>query len=213
MKISNKLKKISEYIPKNSLIADIGTDHGILPAYILEAKITSKVIATDINVLPLEKAKKSFKNIDFRLGDGLNPINSDELDTVVISGMGGDTMIKILSNLKRKSINTLILSPNTQSYRLRKFLTKHSFYITNETLVLDKKHIYEIIVLKQGKRRYSFKELWIGPKILEEKSDFFNEKYKEKLKKYNSFYKKMPFSIEKLKTKIKILILTKEVSK
>ena len=96
MKISNKLKTIAAYVPRGSTVADIGTDHAKLLIHILDENITKKVIGTDINDGPIAVTKKRYPNIDLRIGDGLKPLAEEEIDTLVISGMGGENIVKIL---------------------------------------------------------------------------------------------------------------------
>lgn len=210
MKLSKRLKQIILFVPNNSVVADIGSDHALIPAYLIKNNITKKVIATDINIKPKEKALNNFNNIDYRVGNGLNPLSNDEIDTLIISGMGADTIVNILNNNKIKIANTVIISPNKNSYLVRKKMTQKRFHIHDESLVLDKKHIYEIIVFKKNKKHYSFKELWLGPIILKHKSNLFYVKYRKELSKYLLFYNKIPFSLRKLIILLKINILKKE---
>ena len=93
--ISKRLKLICDFVEKDSIVADIGTDHGLIPLYLSKNNISKKVIATDISKNSLSKLENilesnSFINcIDIRVSDGLNGLNEFEVDTIIISGMGG----------------------------------------------------------------------------------------------------------------------------
>ena len=210
MILSNRLKSIASFVSKDSTVSDIGCDHALLGAYLLEKNIVKKVIAVDILEKPINLAKEKYKNIDFRLGDGLNPVSLHELDTVIISGLGGKTIKKIISNKKIKKARKAIISPNIDSFLVRKKMMENGFHISDEKLVKCKSKIYEIIVFKKGRKIYSYKDLWIGPIILKNKSELFYEKHTKVLRKYTSFKAAMPLSIKKLMIARKIRILKNE---
>lgn len=155
MNISKRLLKVCENVPKCKCIADIGCDHGYVTIYLLQNKICNKVIASDINEGPLEKAKSNgeyfgFKSqIDFRLGGGLKVISQGECDAAIISGMGGHLIRDIIieDQDKFKALNKAILQPVQNPEALRKFLYDSSYYIENESLVYDEGKYYQIIVV------------------------------------------------------------------
>ncbi len=137
---------------KCDTLADIGTDHGLLPAFLLQNGTVSHVICTDIHYAPLEKARALFRTsgfclrADFRLGDGLDVIDPYEADTVVIAGMGGETIADILS---RGSVpndgRVFILQPMTKTERLRKYLAENGFAVEDWRLCRDKRKICECL--------------------------------------------------------------------
>ena len=102
IKLSKRLQQIADFVPLGTKIADIGTDHALLPCYLVQEKISPWAIATDVNKGPLEVAKRQVKallladRVAVRLGDGLEPIEPLEVETVIISGMGGATIKNIL---------------------------------------------------------------------------------------------------------------------
>ncbi len=156
LKLGNRLKKISEYVDKGSLVTDIGTDHGYIPAYLIQENIISKAILSDINEGPIENAKSTFIENEiydkgkFYLSSGLKNIGDDELDNVIIAGMGGLMIMKILMEdfEKAKKINKLILQPMQNKKELREFLLTNGFDIVDEALVSEGRHIYEIIICR-----------------------------------------------------------------
>ena len=158
MKLSNRLETILKLIPQNSIVADIGTDHGYIPRELIENKICKFVIATDISAPSLQKTKIIVKNenldkkIDTRLGDGLSPIKPFEVDIVLIAGMGGILISEILTKAKQKldTYGTYILQPMVGGYELRKYLINNGFKIVDEDLAKEDDRIYEIIVAQRG---------------------------------------------------------------
>ena len=123
MELSKRLNFIIENINDAAVLADIGTDHGYIPLYAIKNNLCSKAIAVDINKDPLDKARLNAilegvgDELDFRLGNGLAPINVGEIDVAVIAGMGGNLIRDILEAdiEKVKSINNLILVPAQKS--------------------------------------------------------------------------------------------------
>lgn len=159
MMLSDRLKTIADFVPLNSIVGDIGTDHGYLPVYLIEKGISKKVIASDISKNSLEKIIQLVKlkgledKIDIRLGDGLEVFKPFEVDTLVIAGMGGLLIRDILDENKKiaDSIVNFILQPNTASKELREYLYENSFEIVDEKLVKEAGKFYEIIFAKRGK--------------------------------------------------------------
>ena len=189
MKINDRLKKIGDLVDANSFCLDIGCDHAFLDIYLVKKNKNIKAIASDIAEGPLNQARENIKRegledkIEVRLGNGLDTY-TDEVNTIIISGMGGRNMIGIFKNNMKvlKNIDTIILSPNNYQIDVKKFLVKNGFYIDDEELVKDKKFIYQIIKFKKGKRHYSRKEYFFGPVLLQKKGALFEEYYKrEKL--------------------------------
>jgi tRNA (adenine22-N1)-methyltransferase len=158
LQLGPRLAAIASYIQPGSRVADIGTDHAYLPAYLVEHSIITYAVAGDIHAGPLESARELVHTCNFtdkiavRLGDGLAVVEPGEVDTVVIAGMGGTTMIQILSagwNVT-KSLRRLVLQPMVGAGVLRHWLVEHNFHIVDEQLVKDDGRIYEIIVAELG---------------------------------------------------------------
>ena len=159
MRLSDRLQAIADLIPKNTIVADIGTDHGYIPIYLIEKGISKRVIATDISGNSLNKIVESIegtryrRDIDARIGDGLEPIKPFEVDTVVIAGMGGLLIRDILDGdkYKRDSIVNFILQPNVAAKELRMYLYENNFRIVDEVLVKEDNRFYEVILAERGK--------------------------------------------------------------
>ncbi len=148
---SLRLKKICDLVDYNSIVADIGTDHGIIPIELSKKSISKKIIATDISKDSLEKLEQkllynnNIANIDTRVSDGLDCIEEFEVDTIIISGMGGILIKEILEkNLHiAKTANYLILSPNNSLDILRKFLFKNNFVIDKESDAIENRELHK----------------------------------------------------------------------
>lgn len=182
IKINKRLEMVAQLIEKDSKIIDVGCDHALLDIYLADRNQCSKIIASDNKSGPLEHAKENIKKykleskISVKLGDGIDPIEND-IDTIVISGMGGLNIIGILKYKTHlyKQVKRLVLSPNSDVEKVRKEITRLGFYIDNEVLVKDKNIIYSVISFKRGKRHYNRQELLFGPTLLEKKDSLFKE--------------------------------------
>ena len=153
-RLGKRLLKIAEFIPVGSRVADIGTDHAVLPIHLVRSGLAESVIATDINKKPLQKAAENIDAaalsdyITLRLGDGLGCIAPEEVDTVVIAGMGGELIADILDAapwLKSKNYR-LILQPMSRSERLREYLQKNRFTPVAESAGMDAGRHFSVIV-------------------------------------------------------------------
>ena len=222
MKINDRLKKIGDLVEANSFCLDVGCDHALLDIYLVKKKKNIKCIASDIAEGPIEAAKGNIKRekleneIEVRLGDGLNTY-SDEVNTVIISGMGGRSIIGILKNNMKitKKIDIFILSPNNYQIDVKKFLTKNGYYIYDEVLVKEKKFIYQILIFKKGKKRYSKREYFFGPILLKKKGLLFNEYYSRELKSREILIQLLPknYRYKKYITRKEINMIKEELNK
>lgn len=210
MKISKRIEKIIEFIDVLDKVADVGCDHGYLCLGCLEKGI-SFVQNIDNKIGPLNTAKMNLqdyldKNIIFTLCDGLDELD-DRVDTVVISGMGGDLITQIINaNLeKAKKLKKIIVVAHSKVPLLRENLTKH-FEIVDEDLIEDNDKIYEIIVFNSSKiREYSFEELLLGPVLLVKKSDLFIKKITKRINEIEKILNSSNAELQKLEKEKKII--------
>ena len=156
--ISKRLLCCASMVQSGSRVADIGTDHGYLGIYLLQSGAARHVIACDLRKDPLENARRNAKlfgvdgEMEFRLSDGLEKILPDEVDTVVMAGMGGDLIQKILSQCpwrKREGLQ-FILQPQSAGNVLRRWLCEDGFEIQREEPVQDGHCLYTVMELRQG---------------------------------------------------------------
>ena len=161
MKKTKRLLKLLELVPENSnVVFDVGCDHGILSALLITTGKAKKVYASDISKMSLEKTiklKEELKisdKIECLVSNGLNDFDKTiKSDCVVIAGMGGNEIIKILSNISDFSgYKTFLLQPAQDFYAVRKFLSKNKFEIIEDQIIEDKGKFYaNILCTTNGK--------------------------------------------------------------
>lgn len=145
-----------EMIFKNvttDFVADIGTDHAYIPIRLAEKGV--RVIATDVNKGPLRAAEKNVRKnalpITLLQGDGLSPIPFGEVTEIIIAGMGGELIKKIIADSMEKALSArLLLQPMNSQAELRKFLIENGFSIEKEDLAAEGHKIYNLIIAKKG---------------------------------------------------------------
>lgn len=184
MILSPRLETIASFVKEGSIVADIGTDHGYIPAFLVKEGICKKAIATDISWGSLQKAEKYINEnklndlIDLRLGDGLEVIKPNEVDTIILSGMGGALIKDILEKNKNvvDTISNLILQPMIASNELRKYLYNNGFKIKGEKLAREGDRFYEIIYAIHGDD-FVPNDIYyeIGIKLIQNKDPLFKE--------------------------------------
>ena len=152
-----RLRAIADLVPNGARLVDVGTDHGFIPVDLLLSERIGFAIASDIGTAPLDHARRTAEQydvtegIEFRLCDGLKDIASDEVDCVVIAGMGGDNIATILENAQWTKENTfLILQPMSKAEVLRRWLPTNGYQVIAERLVADKGVIYPILSVRGG---------------------------------------------------------------
>lgn len=158
MIIRKRLMAIAELVPPCAKLADIGTDHAYLPAYLIQSGKVLTAIAGEVNEGPYRSACAMIerlgltKQVTVRFGDGLAVLSPGEADTVIIAGMGGATMVGILSARPEvvACLTQIILQPMAASSAVRRWLTTHMWYIDDEVLVDDEGKLYEVISAKPG---------------------------------------------------------------
>lgn len=176
MQISKRLETLVKYIDKSDKLIDIGCDHALLDIYIIKEKILNNIIASDIHEGAYNQGKNNIrkyrvtKNVDIRLGNGLEVLTKeDKIDTILISGMGTNTILKILDNKYIKNINKLIIQSNNNHTMLRNEITKMGFIIKEEEYFKDNNKNYINEVFERGEKEYSKIELKYGPILMKNK--------------------------------------------
>lgn len=157
MALSQRLLTVASMV-SFSTMADIGTDHALLPLYLVETGKVKKAIAVEVHEGPFHKACEAVRrremqqHIEVRFGDGLEPLQEGEVETVVMAGMGGATMVDILSHDLQKtgSFSQLVLQPNNQVERLRAWLYQHHWSLKQERWVEEGGHWYPVLSALPG---------------------------------------------------------------
>ncbi len=200
--LTDRLLAISQMVIAGHAAADIGSDHAFLPVYLVEQGIVPKAIATELTDGPLLRAQEAIENcsfrdsIEIRKGDGLQALAVGETATVIIAGMGGETICRILSSDwdKAASFQRFVFQPMSRAYMLRAALAEQGWPILDEILVVENKQIFVVITSKPGKMPYQLSqlELDIGPTILDNKDSELGKLYLEKrMARYQAVYKSL----------------------
>lgn len=138
--LDDRLAACASFVRDNTKIADIGTDHAYLPVWLAKQGRIKGAIAADIRPMPLERGAENIRKyqcediVTTRLSDGLKEISPDEVDDVIIAGMGAELIVDIINNAKwlKKGDRRLILQPMTKAHILRKYLVENGFEIIRE---------------------------------------------------------------------------------
>lgn len=194
MKLGPRLKAIADMIPEKSKVSDIGTDHGYIPVNLVKSGISDKVIATDINEDPLNKAIELIKlyqledKIQTRLGNGLEVINPGEVNVVVIAGMGGVLIKDILEagRIVLEKVEKLVIQPMNAQEVVRQWLVENGFVIDDEVLARGNHKIYQIISAIPGYQKIEDPLYYeIGEKLIEKKDVLLPVLLEQKIKEYS----------------------------
>lgn len=202
MKLTNRLLKIASLVSENKRLADIGTDHGYIPVYLLNEGRIDFAILADINKGPLENARREVKRnkledkVDLRLGSGIEVLKKGEVDEVIIAGMGGILIGELLEANKEvaHSVDKLILQPMQAQEELRQYLLNNGYEILDECLEKEDFRLYEIIVAKYtGKNTHLEDNIYyeVGKKLIENKDELLVAFIENKIKKYNNIISKL----------------------
>lgn len=172
LELTPRLRLLADWVSPGVRLADIGTDHGHLPVWLTLQEKVSFAIASDLRAGPLERAKATgetygAKGIDYRLGSGLDLIRPEEVDTIVIAGMGGETIASILEAAPwtADGQHILLLSPHTKAEELRKYLVEHGYAIIREALIRDRGTIYPVMEVTAGEMALTVGQLYGGAKL------------------------------------------------
>lgn len=199
MELSKRLHTIASLVDRVDTVADIGTDHAYIPIYLLKNNICNFAIAGDINKGPIEKAKYNInreglnRQIETRLGGGLNVIGKGEVQCAIIAGMGGDLIKDIISNdiEKFKSLDYAIVQPVQNVDVFRKYIYKMGFLILEEKICYEDEKFYEILKITYGEEKEEVDPIYYEvSKFLVDKKDYMLKQYIEYLiNKYEGILK------------------------
>lgn len=198
IKLSNRLKKIAELVDFGATVIDVGTDHGYVPNFLCEKKISRDIIATDISKNSLEKSielTKKMGNEKFIRNILANGIVKKNRDNIIIAGLGGIQIAEIILNSIEisKSAKKLILQPMQKTNILRRELNNMGFEIIDEEIIFEDDRYFEIIIAKFNGKKKSLDEL-----------DFYFSKslINKKDKVYLAYLSERKVELEKILNKI-----------
>ncbi len=164
-----RLAAVAECVRPGGALADIGSDHGLLPLHLLKTGRISFAVITDISEGSLQKAIDMFAvcgyspYADFRAGDGLGVLRPEEADTIVIAGMGGLEIIRILAGASQAFRSCrFVFQPMRNAPELRRFLAESGFRIVSDRIVRERMRFYPVICAEEGGERLSEEQMLLG---------------------------------------------------
>lgn len=175
MELSKRLQAVADLVTPGMRLADVGTDHGYVPIYLVEQGIVPSAVAMDVNEGPLDRAREHIRehgleeHICARLSDGLTNLRIEETDSVIAAGMGGGLVIRILSAQKEKAerLKEIILQPQSEVAKVRKYLNENGWRIVEEDMVLEDGKYYPMMKAVRGEAEpYSEAEAEFGKILL-----------------------------------------------
>ena len=193
--VSKRIKFIASLIDVKDKVLDVGTDHALLPIYLIENNITCVADGSDISKLVLDNAKNNVikydlnSKINLYLSDGIKDVDINKYNTLVITGMGFHTIKSILDNQVLSSINKMIIQSNNNYEDLRRFINSIGYKISNDYYIYDKNKPYLILLVEKGKQKLSSKEYVCG--LYDSNNDWY---YEYIINKYNQIIKNVPDS-------------------
>lgn len=197
MYIPLRLRTIASFIKPNEKVADVGADHGLLELFLVTRNTNNQVVAIENKIGPYEILKEKLigiKNIRLSLSDGLEAVDRD-VNTIVIAGMGGYNIVKILNDQSKKlsSIDKIIVDAHRDANEVRKTVINFKYKITKEKIIFENNTFYVIIVFKKTKQKqtYSEDEIEFGFELFkdplwEEYKNHLITRYKRNIQKIKS---------------------------
>jgi tRNA (adenine22-N1)-methyltransferase len=172
--LSKRLMQIADKVLKGSRLADIGSDHALLPVYLCEQKQIASAVAGELNSGPYEAAKRQVVDanlshcIEVRQGDGLEVIRSGEADVITIAGMGGLLIVQILTNglSKLEHVKRLVLQPNVGEEVVRRWLVEQGWFLSEEYILQEDGKIYVVLVADHSEQAENLNQALYQPKLV-----------------------------------------------
>ncbi len=184
VQLSKRLKMVASMVSPGNTVGDIGCDHAHTSIYLIEQGISEKIIAMDVNEGPIQRAQENIfcfgcqNTIETRLSDGAKELKPGEVDTLLISGMGGGLVMKILMESPEvvDSIKELILQPQSEIAEVRHFLHQQGFRIMEEQMLTEDGKHYTAIRAIRGSESYEHEVFYrYGKCLLEGKNPSLHE--------------------------------------
>lgn len=164
--LSERLRTVACMVTAGNTVCDVGCDHGFVPVYLVQQGICPRVLAMDLREGPLRAAREHVAaygledRIETRLSDGLHNYRSGEADTLVCAGMGGGLMIRILDEDREKTVSfrELVLQPQSEIERFRRYLRESGYLIQDEEILEEDGKFYQVIRAADAYNRECGKE-------------------------------------------------------
>ena len=203
MQLSRRLRTIIDMaaVPCGTA-ADIGTDHGFVPIALLTEHRAKRCIASDIRKGPLSRAEEHIRaagltdRCSFRLGAGLQVLQENEAELLIIAGMGGLVIRGILldGQSRLQGVLQMILSPHTEVPEVRRTVSELGFLIADERVVSEEGKFYTVISAVPGRGNLTEEEALYGPVLLRERPETFLSQIRYQIRKEEEILKKIRLS-------------------
>lgn len=201
-KLSARLETVARFVPNQSKLADIGSDHAYLPCYLAKKGVVTFAIAGEVVEGPYKSACRQVTAeglsgvIAVRLGDGLEVLHKeDHIDCITIAGMGGALITSILENGKKKleTVKRLILQPNIGAKSIRTWFLENNWELIDEEILEEDGKIYEVLIAEKGEPLHPYsteleKEILIGPYLMQKKGNAFQKKWRLEMENWQRIY-------------------------
>lgn len=159
VELSKRMQAVADMVTRGNRVCDVGCDHGYVSIYLVQAGISPRVLAMDVNEGPLMRADEHVRQyemedyIELRLSDGLSAYQAGEADSLLCAGMGGRLLMKILEREpdKTESFRELILQPQSELKLFRRFLREKGYCILREDMILEDGKFYPIMKVSPQK--------------------------------------------------------------
>ena len=210
--LSKRLKTVADLVTPCDKVADIGTDHGYVPIYLIKENIVNFAYAMDVNEGPLTIAKSNIisegleSRIEALLSDGFDSFGDRKADSVIIAGMGGDLIVDILTRASNYDFAELVLSPHKRTDLVRKYISENGYKIIDEKMVEDNNKYYPVMKAVKGDSDYSDVELEFGPVLLTKKDETLKTFLDLEYQKFSRIKSGLDKEDEELDKKIELII-------
>lgn len=184
IELTPRLEQVAEYIPAGESVIDIGTDHAYLPLSVILSGKCPRAIAADVRPGPLEAARKHIQEcqaeekVAVRLSNGLDAFLPEELECVVMAGMGGHLIAELIARAgdqgRLACCHTLVLQPQSEPDRVRRALHEAGWQIKKEAMTEDRGKFYVVMQAVPGQERYSEEEYEYGRRLFELRDPVFH---------------------------------------
>lgn len=200
MQLSKRLQLVASFVSPGLKMADVGTDHGYIPIYLVKNGLNPYAYACDVNKGPLQRADEHIRmyglqnQIETRLGSGLTVLEPGEAESILIAGMGGPLMERLLEERPdvTAQVRELVLSPHSEVDRLRRYLHRNGFRIIKEAMVIDDGKFYTVIKAVHGAEElYTENEYRYGKYLLDRRDEVLADYLADSLRKLQNLKDKL----------------------
>lgn len=212
MMISQRLQTLLDYVQDAACLMDVGTDHGYLAIQAIKQGKAARVLATDNKPGPLAKARENIiesgleDNIDLALAEGLEPL-TDEVDVIVMAGMGGGTIANMFEHKNLDAIKKIITQPTHQAPVVRNLTQHFPLKIEDEQFLEEHGQHYTLIVFSPGEQTLSERERLYGPVLLKQKAPSYHQALKEEFRYLKGILSQIPGETHSHPLNLKVRIL------